>query len=233
MAGVDGEALLTGVCTACEAVVNLSLVTRGRAAIEAAVGAASDRANGLVELYQRSFELAVEEKGRALDDLLRSLPLRARGRFCDFGCGAALDAVAATRRFDVVQAVDLTLINARATLAFARDCGYRPFAVERVMDATPDGFDLILARQVVQHLADAPATLSDLAAALRPGGLLVVEAPVFDPAHMTAATTFLPGSSGLASTLRRRGLRIVDSTVDDKAGVERILARAAEEGARA
>jgi SAM-dependent methyltransferase len=56
----------------------------------------------------------------------------------------------------------------------------------------PDGYDLVHARMLVEHLADRPAVVARLAAAVRPGGVLMLEDLLFGG---SATAAFDPGTS--------------------------------------
>ncbi|MGK6322699.1 bifunctional 2-polyprenyl-6-hydroxyphenol methylase/3-demethylubiquinol 3-O-methyltransferase UbiG [Sphingomonas sp. DT-51] len=111
-----------------------------------------------------------------LDD--RSFTPLAGRRVLDMGCGAGLLAEPLARLGAAVTAVDA----AAESIAVARDhaarrgltIDYRAGGVEAVAGET---FDLVASLEVVEHVADARAFVAALAAAVAPGGLLVMSTP--------------------------------------------------------
>lgn len=103
-------------------------------------------------------------------------PLAGR-RAADVGCGAGLLAEPLARLGAAVTGVDA----AQETIAAAREhalgqgleIDYRVGGVE----ALTGPYDLVTAMEVVEHVADVPAFLAGLAAALAPDGLLVMSTP--------------------------------------------------------
>jgi SAM-dependent methyltransferase len=225
----DGR-LLAAVCSACGAIVNISLLASGKDASRI-VAAWSDRTNAFLELDKRSFDLEIETERQKIEDILRSARPAQTERFCDFGCGNACAAAAATELFDEVHAVDLSLINARVTAAFARDCGRRPFNLHNTLETTPGGFDLIIARQVLQHSTDAPGVVTNLMNKLRSGGVLALELPTFVASQLNVATAFLPSLEGFSPTLSGRGLGIQTRWLGAASRVEQIFMRVLEKDA--
>jgi 2-polyprenyl-6-hydroxyphenyl methylase / 3-demethylubiquinone-9 3-methyltransferase len=111
-----------------------------------------------------------------LDD--RSFAPLAGKTALDMGCGAGLLAEPLARLGAAVTAVDA----AAESIAVARDhaarrglaIDYRAGGVETVAGET---FDLVASLEVVEHVADAPAFVAGLVAAVAPGGLLVMSTP--------------------------------------------------------
>ncbi len=103
-------------------------------------------------------------------------PLAGR-RAADVGCGAGLLAEPLARLGAEVTAVDAAPENIEAARAHALGQGleidYRVGGVERL-----DGrYDLVTSLEVVEHVADVPAFVGGLAAALKADGLLILSTP--------------------------------------------------------
>jgi 2-polyprenyl-6-hydroxyphenyl methylase/3-demethylubiquinone-9 3-methyltransferase len=103
-------------------------------------------------------------------------PLAGR-RAADVGCGAGLLAEPLARLGAEVTAVDAATENIAAArdhaLGQGLDVDYRVGGVEAL-----DGvYDLVTAMEVVEHVAEVPAFLAGLAAALKPDGLLIMSTP--------------------------------------------------------
>ncbi|MEH3045809.1 bifunctional 2-polyprenyl-6-hydroxyphenol methylase/3-demethylubiquinol 3-O-methyltransferase UbiG [Sphingomonas adhaesiva] len=111
-----------------------------------------------------------------LDD--RSFTPLAGRRALDMGCGAGLLAEPLARLGAEVIAVDA----APESVAVARDhavagglaIDYRTGGVEAVVG---EAFDLVTSMEVVEHVADPRAFVTALAAAVAPGGVLVMSTP--------------------------------------------------------
>jgi 2-polyprenyl-6-hydroxyphenyl methylase / 3-demethylubiquinone-9 3-methyltransferase len=95
----------------------------------------------------------------------------------DVGCGAGLLAEPLARLGAKVTAVDAApeLIEVARTHAAGQGLAidYRAVGVEAVAGK----FDLVTAMEVVEHVAEPQAFISDLAARLAPGGLLILSTP--------------------------------------------------------
>ena len=103
-------------------------------------------------------------------------PLRGK-RAVDVGCGAGLLAEPLARLGAEVTALDAAPENIEAARAHAQGQGleidYRVGGVERI-----DGrYDLVTCLEVVEHVADVPAFVGGLAAALASDGLLILSTP--------------------------------------------------------
>ena len=103
-------------------------------------------------------------------------PLAGR-RAADVGCGAGLLAEPLARLGAEVTAVDAAPENIEAARAHALGQGleidYRVGGVERL----EGGYDLVTSLEVVEHVADVPAFVAGLAAALAQDGLLILSTP--------------------------------------------------------
>jgi 2-polyprenyl-6-hydroxyphenyl methylase/3-demethylubiquinone-9 3-methyltransferase len=95
----------------------------------------------------------------------------------DIGCGGGLVAEPLARLGGTVTAVDAdsTAIAAARLHAAERDIAvdYRVDSAEALV-AAGLGFDLVLALEIVEHVADRSAFVQNLASLTRPGGLLVM-----------------------------------------------------------
>jgi 2-polyprenyl-6-hydroxyphenyl methylase/3-demethylubiquinone-9 3-methyltransferase len=98
-------------------------------------------------------------------------------RAADVGCGAGLLAEPLARMGAAVTGVDAAAENIEAARAHALGQGleidYRVGGVE----ALAGPYDLVTSMEVVEHVADVPLFLEGLAAALAPGGMLVMSTP--------------------------------------------------------
>lgn len=98
-------------------------------------------------------------------------------RILDFGCGAA----------GFLQKAQLTAGEAVGVEPEKRVRDYwgERIKIHESLDAAGDGYDLITAFHVVEHLVDPRGVLQALAARLAKGGRLVVEVPSSDDALLT------------------------------------------------
>ena len=95
----------------------------------------------------------------------------------DVGCGAGLLSEPMARLGGKVTALDPAAANIAAAKRHAEVAGlaidYRPEAVESVA-ATGARFDIVLAMEVVEHVTDVDAFVRAAAAAVAPGGMLLM-----------------------------------------------------------
>jgi SAM-dependent methyltransferase len=116
------------------------------------------------------------------------LGLRAGDLLLDLGCGFGRHAFEGLRRGARVVACDMAvpeLEQVRALFEAMRDAGEAPpdgMAVALNGDATrlpfPDGtFDRIIASEVMEHIPDDLAALTELVRVLRPGGVIAITIP--------------------------------------------------------
>ena len=143
-------------------------------------------ADGVHELYRdmRDDAYLAEEDGRRatagrlLELIAAQVPA---GRLLDVGCGHGLLLDEARRRgYDTVG-----LELSRSAARHARDdlgVDVREEPIEVFDD--PDGFDVVVLADVLEHLDDPVAGIDRCARLLRPGGVLCVVTP--DPSSMTA-----------------------------------------------
>jgi 2-polyprenyl-6-hydroxyphenyl methylase/3-demethylubiquinone-9 3-methyltransferase len=154
-------------------------------------------------------------------------PLAGR-RAADVGCGAGLLAEPLARLGAQVTGIDAAAENVEAARAHALGQGleidYRVGGVE----ALEGPYDLVTSMEVVEHVADVPLFLAGLAAAVAPGGLLVMSTP-----NRTATSRLLlvnaaealgripPGTHDwdkfltpdeLRTQLERTGMEVIDVT---------------------
>lgn len=110
-------------------------------------------------------------------DSLNRLPLAGK-RALDVGCGAGLLAEPLARLGAQVTGVDAAFETIAAARAHAAAEGLAiDYRQGDIAQLGLSGFDLITAMEVIEHVADKPAFMAALAAALAPGGLLVLSTP--------------------------------------------------------
>lgn len=96
----------------------------------------------------------------------------------DVGCGGGLIAEPMRRMGFEVAAVDASGENIGTARAHAAgqglDIAYRAATVEQLVAEGAGPFDVVLALEIVEHVADPGAFLRDCAALVAPGGLMIV-----------------------------------------------------------
>ena len=138
------------------------------------------------ELVERfvGHDLAAGAKSEDVLDAVeheRGAPIRVGDRVLEVGCGtAALAAVAASRGARVTANCDVSL---RWLVLARKRLTEEGFDVELVCCAAeeapfePNSFDVVLASDVIEHVADPAAFLAGRRRVLRPGGLLFLATP--------------------------------------------------------
>ena len=112
-----------------------------------------------------------------LGDVRGVRPLAGR-RALDVGCGAGLLCEPLARLGAVVTGVDAAAENIAAAKAHAAGSALDITYVCGDLAALDlAGFSLVTAMEVIEHVADKPAFIAALAAALAPGGLMVLSCP--------------------------------------------------------
>ncbi len=113
-------------------------------------------------------------------------PLAGRAAL-DIGCGAGLVCEPLTRLGGAVTGVDAAAENVSAAAAHADMMGLDiRYLAGEVAGLDIGTFDLVTCVEVIEHVADKPAFLRDVAARLAPDGLLVMSTP-----NRTAASRVL------------------------------------------
>jgi 2-polyprenyl-6-hydroxyphenyl methylase/3-demethylubiquinone-9 3-methyltransferase len=111
----------------------------------------------------------VRESGKL--DCLRGL------RILDIGCGAGILSEPLARIGATMVGADASETNIRMAQSHATQSGlaidYRACAAEDLADAG-ERFDIVLAMEVVEHVADVPLFIRRCAEMVKPGGLIVV-----------------------------------------------------------
>jgi len=104
-------------------------------------------------------------------------PLAGR-RTADVGCGAGLLAEPLARLGAEVTGLDAAPENVAAAREHALGQGLAiDYQVGSVEALEPGGYDLVTSLEVVEHVADVRTFAHGLAAALKPGGLLILSTP--------------------------------------------------------
>ena len=99
-------------------------------------------------------------------------------RALDVGCGAGLLAEPLARLGAKVTAVDAAPENIAAATVHAAGMGLSiDYRAGELGSLALGQFDLVTSMEVLEHVADKPAFLAQLAARLAPGGLLVLSTP--------------------------------------------------------
>jgi 2-polyprenyl-6-hydroxyphenyl methylase/3-demethylubiquinone-9 3-methyltransferase len=153
-------------------------------------------------------------------------------KLVDIGCGGGLLSEPLTRLGFEVTGVDATTENIKTAGIHARASGlvidYRHGTAEGLA-ATGARYDMVLAMEVIEHVADVPAFLTALSTLLRPDGLMIIATLNRTPKAFAFAILgaeyvlrWLPRGthewrkflrpSELAAGLRRNGIRITEMT---------------------
>lgn len=108
----------------------------------------------------------------------RSVKPLAGKRALDVGCGAGLLCEPLARLGAAVTGIDAAAENVAAASDHAAAMGLAiDYRQGDIAAMALTGFDLVTAMEVLEHVADKPVFLAALAAALAPGGLLVLSTP--------------------------------------------------------
>lgn len=108
----------------------------------------------------------------------RSIRPLAGKRALDVGCGAGLLCEPLARLGGAVTGVDAAQENIAAAKAHAAGAGLAiDYRCGEIGELGLSGYDLVTSLEVIEHVADKPAFLAALKAALAPGGLMVLSTP--------------------------------------------------------
>jgi 2-polyprenyl-6-hydroxyphenyl methylase / 3-demethylubiquinone-9 3-methyltransferase len=98
-------------------------------------------------------------------------------RLLDAGCGGGLVTEPMARLGAHAVGIDAGDVNIKAAIVHAdalhMDIDYRIGTVEGLLASKEERFDIVLALEVVEHVADPARFLADCAALLKPGGLMI------------------------------------------------------------
>ncbi len=96
----------------------------------------------------------------------------------DVGCGAGLLCEPLARLGAMVTGVDAAAENIAAAKAHAAQSGLAiDYRAGELAAQTPARFDLVCSMEVIEHVVDPAAFVAELAARLKPGGLMILSTP--------------------------------------------------------
>ncbi len=113
---------------------------------------------------------------QVLERTIAHLELPAPARVLDAGCGSGRNMLDLAR-YGPVSGVELS--DTSVALARARNAGEVVEGSVLDMPFAPDSFDLAVCLDVIEHLEDDRAALSELRRVLAPGGALLVTVPAY------------------------------------------------------
>jgi SAM-dependent methyltransferase len=111
-----------------------------------------------------------------LDGVIDGLGLPPRPRILDAGCGSGRNMVDLAR-YGTVTGVELS--DTSVELARARGCGEVVAGSVLEMPFADDSFELAASLDVIEHLEDDLAALSELRRTVAPGGALLITVPAY------------------------------------------------------
>ena len=117
---------------------------------------------------------AIDRHWQVPQDAVR--PLAGRTAL-DVGCGAGLLCEPLARLGAAVTGIDAAPENAAVAQAHAEGAGLPIRYLAGEVGLVDGAFDLVTAMEVIEHVADKPAFVTDLAARLAPDGLMVLSTP--------------------------------------------------------
>ena len=127
-------------------------------------------------------------------------PLYVKGRLLDFGCGGQT-----YRSLLEPQAEEYVGADVAAAPGVSLDLKIVP---GQQMDAPDDSFDSILSNQVLEHVPDPDFYLSEAARVLKPGGTLILTAPMQWRHHEVPFDYYRYTKYGLTELLGKNGFKI-------------------------
>jgi 2-polyprenyl-3-methyl-5-hydroxy-6-metoxy-1,4-benzoquinol methylase len=135
------------------------------------------------ELYSRMPEIERSSKRFMRGMVPRDRPLRV----LDVGCGTGLNANILRDMGHTVVGVDLSPV----AIEKMKQAGFEGYVADIAagLPFQPGTFDMVYASEVIEHIADTESFLTQIALALKPGGLLMLSTPnsAFWPFRLTAA----------------------------------------------
>jgi SAM-dependent methyltransferase len=152
---------------------------------------------GLVGLFVNPFYFARRELLRAVQALAPQL----RGRVLDVGCGSRpYEGMVAAREY-----IGLELDTPENRLTKKADLFYDG----RGLPFPDASFDAVICNQVLEHVFEPDAFVSEIARVLRAGGRLLLTVPFVWDEHEQPRDYGRYSSFGLAALLSRNGLRVL------------------------
>jgi len=139
-------------------------------------------------------------------DALNRVEVPSTQRALEVGPGSGIYLPVLANRFETVVASDIEsayLDNARHLLPAHPNLSLQTDDI--TSSALPAAsFDLILCTEVVEHIVDSAAAISEMHRLLKPGGTLILSTPQrYSPLELTAKIAFLPGVIQLVRLIYR------------------------------
>jgi SAM-dependent methyltransferase len=205
------------ICRDCFSIINMTDLRAACDGFDVAShqSAAVDSVYRVDESFLSQIDTEIDILDRSFIQLLFvECPEIKRNRLLDFGAGRGLTAIAASRYFETVFAVDLNFA-ALQTLQSTFGIG-KKIRLADSLDDVPDDLDVALFLHVIEHLPDANSTLQATARKLRKGGALLFQVPLMKMEYlMDCHYTFLNRAT-VDSISTMTGLMIKNVMFDHK-----------------